>query len=191
MAKSAERIERSLERMRRLGRVLSVVFTVLFVITVIGVLGIINEGVRGLSLGGQIADGAIWLPDGDRIFMLPCALALIIGISIEVILLIFSVTVARGDSPFTLRNARLVLALGVVFWLNAASMLISSSDTVLSIRVGSLFTFSYTQSPLTLTLFPEGPVIDAGSLLGAFVCFAIAAMWRYAALLQAQSDDLV
>lgn len=190
MSKSVEHIEASMRRLKRLGSVLSAVFAVFMVVTIaIAVACGVIAG-HQMSLGAHFTSFGVLEGEDFNIHIFPAVMWLFIALVLEATLLSIFRDMSCGESPFTVRHARLIAFLGGVFVLNAVVGALFPSG---SIRINSaLISFAYTPNPMELLVLAGGEVsIDVGSLLTALVCFSISIMWRYAALLQEQTDELV
>lgn len=189
MARSAEHIRDSLNRMRQLGSALRMLFSALMILTVLLAVCVAMMVALQLIRTQEAELGGIISKTGVSLYIIPAVLWLAIGLSLEGILRDVSDDIARGQSPFTERHATKIAWLGLLFVANAIVALFYRGDV--GVDFGAFY-FSYRPSPMVLILaIGDGITVDIGSLLVALVCFSVAAMWRYASLLQTQSDDLV
>ena len=104
-------------------------------------------------------------------------------------MLSISFDVARRQSPFTIRHARMITVIACLFAINAVmgSLQIGSD---LKIMMGNCMLSCRMNSAL-LQIGDSGITLDVGSIIAMMVAFALSIFWRYGALLQSQSDDLV
>ena len=87
---------------------------------------------------------------------------------------------------FTLSHARRISIIGWLFVAAAIGDLLFSPG-FLSIVIGPFDLLGNAYSMFENLVLP----IDIGAVLGAVCCFSISAIWRYGALLQDQTEDLV
>lgn len=190
MSKSVEHIESSMRRLKRLGWVLSIVFAIILAATIGFAILCTIAAVQQMGMGARFTSFGVLEGDDISLNILPAATWFLIAFFLEVALLGICRDMARGVSPFTVGHARLIAVLGVSFVLNAVVGALFPSGRVLyeTIPLG----FSYMPNSMVLLVGGQNGVsIDVGSLLTALVCFSISIMWRYAALLQEQTDELV
>lgn len=93
--------------------------------------------------------------------------------------------VACGCSPFTIAHASQIR---VVAWLFVAGFvlgILASPGFVSVVDAGGVHVGLASDQ---LTDYPIVP-IDVKSVVGAVVCFSLSSVWKYGALLQADSDD--
>ncbi|OUP09460.1 hypothetical protein [Collinsella sp. An2] len=190
MSKSVEHIEASMRRLKRLGSVLSAVFAVFMVVTIaIAVACGVIAG-HQMSLGAHFTSFGVLEGEDFNIHIFPAVMWLFIALVLEATLLSIFRDMSRGESPFTVRHARLIAGLGGLFVVNALLALIFRGNVLLDFA--PTLSISYWPNPFVLLVGGQnGVAIDVGSLLAALVCFSISIMWRYAALLQEQTDELV
>ena len=186
MAKRAQQLEASFERMRHLGRRMTVLFLVLTILTLAVA---VFAGVLVVRMAMEAGSGDLgWYADATQSVSIPAALfTFAVVVSVELIILGISTDMARGVSPFTRKNSRRIFVLGVLFLVNAAVAMITSPGFI-SMTFGALRLIDSSAS-----LFGGAAVlpIDMGALFGALVSFSLSAIWRYGALLQEQTEDLV
>lgn len=93
--------------------------------------------------------------------------------------------VARGRSPFTVAHANQIKAIAWIFVAGVVLNIFVSPDFVELVRFGEF------DLGLVSDQLGRYPVIhiDVKSLVGAIVCFSLSSVWKYGALLQADSDD--
>lgn len=189
MPRSARNIETSMLRLKRLGGVLNAIFAALIIVTIIfGGYLLIVAAIR-LGRGLQVFSSGLVEGNGLSVYPLPACIWFAIALFLEITAWSICRDMARGQSPFTARHARMIAALGVVFLLNAGFGLFFPGNVMID---GDAWSFFYWPNAMVLRLGGSGGVsFDFGSLLTALICFSASAMWRYAALLQAQADDLV
>ena len=190
MNKNVERLDASLGSLYRLGKMLSVVFIILMGATAVLAAGIVVATVYQVVQGAHFTSfGVIEKGASFSINIVPSILWFLIVFGVEGAIWGVCRDMARGLSPFTQRHARRIKLIAVLFILNAVMALAWHGSV--SIHLGPLL-LSYLPNPITIALgCSNGPALDLGSLLMALVCFSIAAMWRYAALLQTETNDLV
>ena len=189
MAKSADNIRGSLMIMRRLGGTLRTLFSLLIILTVMLMIWVVATVVQRMAETPGAELGAVVSMEGVSLHLAPAILWFVIGLFLEAILWGISNDIARGQSPFTEGHAKKIAVLGLMFVINSLVALFYRGNVVIDLGV---FYFSYWPSPMVLILaVGNGVTIDIGSILVALVSFSVAAMWKYAALLQTQSDGLV
>lgn len=91
--------------------------------------------------------------------------------------------VAESRSPFTIKQARRILLMGVILLLNVVFEAISSVFVPISAELGDV-SAGFVSTPMTLNLH-----IDVMSLLVAITCFCLSYLFRYGALLQWFTDE--
>lgn len=187
MARSAEQVEASITNMRKVGWVLSAVFSVLLVLFGAFVLYVIWR--LATDSAGPLHDGLVETKAGGIVYLFPALILVVIFGAVLVILQGISADIAHGVSPFTRGHASRIFVLGIAFLANTAAAFVVPGGSI-----------DLVAGPVQVTCFPHSMMLylgtgaiplDAGSLLGAVICFAIAAIWRYGALLQEQTEDLV
>lgn len=190
MNKTVEQIDASLGSLQRLGKVLGAVFIILMGATVALAVGIVVATVYQMTRGACFTSfGVIERGISFCIYIVPSILWFLIVFGVEGAIIGVCNDIARGSSPFTQRHAHHIASIAVLFVLNAIMGLVWHGS--ISIHLGP-FLFSCLPNPVTIALNgSNGPTLDLSSLLMALLCFSIAAMWRYAALLQTETDDLV
>ena len=94
--------------------------------------------------------------------------------------------VSKGASPFTVRNSRLLIALGCLVTISVVCKLF----IVPGLDVGAV---SDSNSMVFTAAAPQDGTIfiDARGILEAVACFVLAAIFRYGSLLQKETDDMV
>lgn len=95
--------------------------------------------------------------------------------------------VASGNPPFTLSHANQIKAIAWMFVLGFVLGILVSPDFAEIVQVGAL-DFGLTSGQIGR--YPTIP-IDVKSVVGAIVCFSLSSVWKYGALLQADSDDFL
>ncbi|OUN47825.1 hypothetical protein B5G20_03710 [Collinsella sp. An7] len=191
MSKSSHHIETSLHKLQRLGSVLSAVFAALTVATVVLAVALaINVGAH-VGRDARVTSFGVIEGAGLSVYILPAVAWLAIALVLEVTLWSICRDMKHGESPFTVKHVRLIALLGAAFVFNAVMGVFFPG----TMRIGhEILLFTYVPNAMMLGIalgHGLSLMLDVGSLLTALVCFATSAMWRYAALLQAQSDDLV
>ena len=190
MNKTVEQIDASLGSLRHLGKALGTVFIILMGATAVLAVSIVVAIVYQMAHGASFTSfGVIERGASFSIYIVPSILWFLIVFGVEGAIFGICHDMARGLSPFTQWHARRITSIAILFVLNAVMGLVWHGS--ISIHLGP-FLLSYLPNPVTIALAgPNGRAFDLGSLLMALVCFSIAAMWRYAALLQTEADDLV
>ena len=190
MNKTVKQIDASLGSLHRLGKVLGTVFIILMGATAALAVGIIVATVYQMAHGASFTSfDVIERGASFGIYIVPSILWFLIVFGVEGAIFGICHDVARRLSPFTQRHARRITLIAGLFVLNAVMGLVWHGS--ISIHLGPFLLF-YLPNPVTIALGgPNGPALDLGSLLMALVCFSIAAMWRYAAQLPTETDDLV
>ena len=189
MANSAQRIEMSFDNMRKIGMVLCAVL-VLIAIATIAVFGsAFVVACQSILNGAAVIEGVVELGEGGSIALPNLALWAVLLLAGEFTLLSISFDVARRQSPFTIRHARMIGVIACLFAINAVmgSLQIGSD---LKVMMGNCMLSCRMNSAL-LQIGDSGITLDVGSIIAMMVAFALSIFWRYGALLQSQSDDLV
>ena len=172
MAKSIDRIEEALTKLESLGAKLSilVVLSVVFCLVVEALhfsdSGQALEPMRLMQLISTLLDFAIY----------GAILLAMRGIAKDV---------ALGRSPFTIMHANQIR---IIAWLFLAGFFlgIATSPGFVSIAdVGDLHVGFASDQAIEYPVFH----LDVKSVVGAVVCFSLSSVWKYGALLQADSDD--
>lgn len=187
MAKKAERIDRSLRGMQRVGKGLSVLFTGLLLLVLLALAYVVFT-----VFSHDMVVDLPWIAD-DTGFTLFVPMAVVwFAIIVLTLLVLRSISsdMARGISPFTMAHARGINVIGGLFIVNFIAGFFSAQGTIELGADGSASLLARLNSVLLL-LGPRPISVDVGSLLAALGCFALAAIWRYGALLQEQTEDLV
>ena len=188
MANSAQKIEMSFDNMRKIGMVLCAVL-VLIAIATIAVFGSAFVACQSILNGAVVIEGVVELGEGGSIALPNLALWAVLLLAGEFTLSSISFDVARRQSPFTIRHARMIAIIACLFAINAVmgSLQIGSD---LKIMVGN-YMLSCRMNSALLQIGDSGITLDVGSIIAMMVAFALSIFWRYGALLQSQSDDLV
>ena len=175
-----------MERMRRLGEVLKLLFGALLVLTAVAFAYAVFLVVQmAMQQGVTLRD---WYADGTTSVSVVSALfTAVVAMAVEFILRGVSADMARGVSPFSEEHAKRIRLLGFLFLASALVTLLSSPGFI-SMTVG---VFRFIDSPSHLFGGVFALPVDLGSLFGAVVSFSLAAIWKYGALLQRQSEELV
>lgn len=179
MENDAQKIDESLDRMHRLGGKLELLFTALFVATCCCLLMAIVAIVLMLR-NGTTSDSS------NTVSVLVPLMYLLICCAVVWTLRGISKNIAKGESPFSREHARRISALG---WMFVATMVIEliASPGFLSIVFGP---FNFMVSAYAAFENLSIPV-DVTAMLGAICFHSLAMIWRYGALLQEQTEDLV
>lgn len=94
--------------------------------------------------------------------------------------------IGRGDSPFNALRVRQLQVLGVLFLGAVLAGLFIAPGTEMGAYDGSsVMSFYSSQAP------PNSVNIDFGNLGAAVICFALSLIFKYGALLQQETDDLM
>nr|WP_255466648.1 hypothetical protein [Eggerthella hominis] len=173
------RIEDSLAKMKAFSSKLSTLFLVMFIaVCVTSIAVFLLEIIRCVTMST--------VPDLARILQLASALInyVIYGVMLLVMRSIAK-DIAHGKPPFTIAHA---IQIKVIAWMFVAGFILGilvSPDFAEIAQIGSL------DFGLTSDQVGRYPSIhlDIKSLVGAIVCFSLSSVWKYGALLQADSDD--
>lgn len=179
MVNSAQKIDKSIQKMMTLGRRLGILFTALFIAVCCCSVVVV------ISIGLMAAQGNLYDPSKTVSVVVPLMYLLISGWATWTLRGI-SMDMAHGESPFTLSHARRISIIGWLFVAAAIGDLLFSPG-FLSIVIGPFDLLGNAYSMFENLALP----IDIGAVLGAVCCFSISAIWRYGALLQDQTEDLV
>lgn len=180
VANEVERIEKSLNNLKSMSKWVSRIFLVFFVLYCVLCLCFI-----GLFIFAQInSDFEGSFLDGLTMVILVVDLV-ILGGALLMLRNIFD-TISQGGSPFTLRQSRQLMVIGILFALDVVLNFCLSPAFSSIVYVGPV-EFGYGANHTT-----PYPVltINVKSVVGTVVCFALSAVWRYGALLQSETDDL-
>ena len=180
MSDTMERIAVALEKVRGQCRRARLLFTILFVAFCVGgafavLLATINLAFPGLLPFETHVNGAT--------YVLLLASLVSSGAFFLIARGIFG-AVAAGRTPFTFQHAKRIRLLG---WLFVA-------DFILNLAVPPAFSMMAEAGGLSFGIMASQAAsysvisIDIKGLIGAVVCFALSAVWRYGALLQAEED---
>lgn len=125
-------------------------------------------------------------PDLARILQLSSSLInyVIYGVMLLVMRSIAK-DVAHGKPPFTIVHANQIKAIAWMFVLGFVLGVLVSPDFAEIAQIGAL-DFGLTSDQVGR--YPSIH-IDVKSAVGAIVCFSLSSVWKYGALLQADSDD--
>lgn len=179
MTKSMRKIEESLAKMQTLGSRLSVLFLVLFVLLCAYLVALV-----ALEIFNYAASSAI--PDPYVAFQF--ASSVVIGATYSAMLFVMrgvAKDVARGRSPFTFEHAKRIKIVAWMFVVGVVLNIFISPDFVEMMRIGSVDLGVVSDQ---VGRYPSIH-IDVKSAVGAIVCFSLSSVWKYGALLQADSDD--
>ena len=179
MAKSIDRIEEALTKLESLGAKLSILFSVAFVFVVLSVVFCLVVEALHFSDSGQALEPM-------RLMQLISTL-LDFAIYGAILLAMRGIAkdVALCRSPFTIMHANQIR---IIAWLFLAGFFlgIATSPGFVSIAdVGDLHVGFASDQAIEYPVFH----LDVKSVVGAVVCFSLSSVWKYGALLQADSDD--
>lgn len=181
MISDMERIEESLKRTKKMCKWVSNVFLALFILFCAACICFI-----GLFIFDRINFNSLEdiIPRGLATIVLIVDLVILGGV-LFLFRNIFK-TISKGDSPFTLKQSRQLMILGILF----------AVDVVLNLMLSPAFSAVSNIGPVDFgyNSFHATPypvlTINTKSIVGAVVCFALSVVWRYGALLQSETDDL-
>lgn len=160
-------------------RVAKWVFYVLFVAYCLGMAGILVYSLwppEGFSYVGPTQPG-ILIP----VFFDAAAGGLVLFMIGRLLSL-----VGRGESPFSAPFVRIFVLVGIALLVSVICQFLIDPGTVVgSVNGDSCMSISYEGGPT------GSRNIDLKSVIAAFSCFVLAAIFRYGALLQEETDDLV
>lgn len=179
MDKRLVEINRTKKRIEKISRKLQWVFFGIFTCYVIMLIAI---SILGLVLSSEFEFVGI-----NSVFSVISAScnSIACGTALLVLALMFR-TMSKGNSPFSLPFVRALIVLGFVFLVAFVSGLLISPETLIGVDNESMvMTMDYdSDSKDTVN-------VDLKSLLAAIICFALAAIFRYGAVLQTEVDDLL
>lgn len=179
MSKAVQEVERSIETMKSLGKVLFFVFGILFVATAVGFVLVLCLALNAMMSGSMSDKSGTITVAAAPMFLLLCDLSFFILGSM-------SRNIAQGVSPFTIKHSKMIAALGWLFLLTALIEFLTSPGFI-SIELGRIALVGLSQTTIENLSLP----VDVVAILMGVVCFAFSLMWRYGALLQKQTNDLV
>lgn len=179
MTKSTRKIEESLSKMQTLGSRLSVLFLVLFIAVCASLVGLVFLDILGYTASSTV-------PDPYTAFQFASS-ALVSAVYAVMLLVMRSVAmdVAFGRSPFTFVHAKQIKLIAWMFVIGFILCLFISPNFIEMMHVGE---FDIGLVSDQIRRYPTIH-IDVKSLVGAIVCFSLSSVWKYGALLQADSDD--
>lgn len=177
--------EESLRRIRRFSRGAKLVFKVLFWLTLIGLIVFVAGYLlaESSSIEGSSPISAKWS------LMIPSVMFLIVSLSILWFLEGIFGDIAKGDSPFSrkqakrLKNIALLLLIMVIIDLVVQAFSINYSSIV---HLNSAIEVGYVQPQEQAGLH-----IDAKALLAAAVCYCFSKLFSYGAYIQDISNETV
>ena len=173
------RIEESLSKMRKLGARLSVVFLALFIGLSIYLTVLVTLKVFSCVSSLTPPDPYVMFQFGVSVLM-----SAVYGVMLLVMRSVAK-DVAKGRSPFTFEHAKHIKIIAWMFVVGFILNIFISPDFIEMMHVGDVelgFVSDQVRRYPTIHL-------DAKSLVGAIVCFSLSSVWKYGALLQADSDD--
>lgn len=190
MTKSAQKIENALDGVQKLGLMLKVLFTVLIALTALLAFYIIYLVGCAMAHGFVFQNGCMVFDAGERsVNPFFAAVWLLFLFTIEAMVRGIAVDMSRRVSPFTVRHARMLQIVGLAFVVNFILGIIwPNADVQLSMGTSVI---SIVPNSMTMAFGEDALQIDFGSILGALIAFSMSLVWRYGALLQTQTDDLV
>ncbi len=177
--KPMRRIEDSLLKMRALGSRLSVLFLIVFITLCVSSAALIVLEVLSYVLSSTV-------PDPYVVFQF--ASSMVMSAVYGVMLLVMrdiAKDVAHGRSPFTFAHAKHIKIIAWMFVVGFILNLFISPDFIEMMHIGDV------DLGLVSDQVRRYPTIhlDVKSAVGAVVCFSLSSVWKYGALLQADSDD--
>lgn len=179
MSKAAKEVERSLKTMKSLGKALLFVFGFLFLITVAGLVPVLIFAIKAV-MNGALSDGSGTITIlAAPLFLIACGLSFFLLASM-------SRNISRGVSPFTVTHAKMIAVSGWMFLLTALLEFLTSPGFI-SIAIGHIAFVGLAQTTIENISLP----VDVVAIFMGIVCLAFSLMWRYGALLQEQTNDLV
>ncbi len=179
MSKAAQEVEHSLKTMRSLGKALFFLFGFLFLATAIGLVPV-SVLAAGSIMNGAVSDGSGTITVAAApLFLLACGLSFFLLASM-------SRNISHGISPFTVKHAKMIAVSGWVFLLTALFEFLTSPGFI-SIAIGRIAFVGLSQTTIENLSLP----VDVVAIFMGIVCLAFSLMWRYGALLQEQTNDLV
>lgn len=165
--------------MQKLGSKLSVLFLVLFIVLCTYLVVLVTLEIFSYASTSTIPDPYVAFQFATSILM-----SAVYG---AMLLVMRSVAkdVARGRSPFTFEHAKQIKIIAWMFVVGFILNLFISPDFIEMMHIGEVdLGFVSDQARRYPTVH-----LDAKSLIGAVVCFSLSSVWKYGALLQADSDD--
>lgn len=173
------RIEESLSKMQALGSRLSVLFLVLFILICVSLVVLIVLEIISYVVSSSTPEPYAAFQFGSSILM-----NAVYGVMLLVMRGVAK-DVARGRSPFTFEHARRIKIMAWMFVAGFVLNIVISPDFIQMTHIGAL------DLGLVSDQIGRYPTIhlDVKSLVGAIVCFSLSSVWKYGALLQADSDD--
>ena len=160
MTKSIRKIEKALAKLEVLGSRLSCLFLVAFVFVCVF----------------------------DVSYLMQLTLSLLDFAIYGVILLVMrsiAKDVAQGRSPFTIAHANQIRIIAWLFLTGFVLGILISSGFVSVANAGGFHIGLASDESANYSVIS----IDVKSVVGAVVCFSLSSVWKYGALLQADSDD--
>lgn len=180
-----KKAEESLSRIRRFSKRAQLVFKILLLLTLMGLIVFIVSSLfsEGNLIKASSPCTASWIS------IIPPVMFLIVSAAILWFLEGIFGDIAKGDSPFTKKQARrlkliaLLLLVEVIIDLIVQGLLINYSCII---QFNSNMEIGYVDPQEQMSLH-----VDVKALLGAVTCYCFAAMFSYGAYLQEVSDETV
>lgn len=179
MTKSMQKIGETLAKLEVLGSRLSVLFSIMFVLVCMSVALFLLLEAMDFAGTGELPNLALIMQ------LISTLLDFVIYGAMLLVMRSIAKDVACGCSPFTIAHASQIR---VVAWLFIAGFvlgILASPGFVSVVDAGGVRVGLASDQ---LTDYPIVP-IDVKSVVGAVVCFSLSSVWKYGALLQADSDD--
>ncbi|MRX83533.1 hypothetical protein [Eggerthella guodeyinii] len=179
MANAVRRIEDSLAKMKAFSSKLSILFSILLVAVCVSLTAVLSlETLRCVT--------SSTMPDPARLLQLVSTLIdyMIYG---AMLLVMRSIArdISRGNPPFTIVHANQIKAIAWMFVIGFVLGIFVSPDFAEIAQIGAIdFGLTSGQAGRYPTIH-----LDVKSAVGAVVCFSLSSVWKYGALLQADSDD--
>lgn len=179
MDKRIAEINKTKQRIETISKKLQWVFFVVFACYALIIIAI---SIYGIVLTSEFEFVGI-----NSLFSAISALCNSIAYGVALLILAFMFrTVGKGNSPFNLSFVKVLIALGIIFLVAVVSGLFISPDALIGIDDESMvMAMDYGSN------YNDIVNIDLKSLLASIVCFALAAIFRYGAVLQTEVDDLL
>ena len=179
MTKSIRKIEKALAKLEVLGSRLSCLFLVAFVFVCVFVALFLVAKVSDFAGSGEALDVS---------YLIQLTLSLLDFAIYGVILLVMrsiAKDVAQGRSPFTIAHANQIRIIAWLFLTGFVLGILISSGFVSVANAGGFHIGLASDESANYSVIS----IDVKSVVGAVVCFSLSSVWKYGALLQADSDD--
>jgi hypothetical protein len=175
ISKNAVRIKESLESAKKISKYASMSFRVIMIGYILVQTIFFCSSVFAFASSSIASSDLIWVV----LRLLTMSLSIVAGILIFAALMQVFGNISTGNSPFTIKQARILSLIGWFLVADAILVALISMTPLPEMKIG------------ILTLGLESPRLDLTSIIGAIVFFCFSYTFKYGSLLQQLSDDTV